>query len=45
MTQAVGDTRERGTKVIKPGGQYRGKGLSDAQVAVNAARSPFWESE
>ncbi|KAM7422124.1 hypothetical protein PAMA_010273 [Pampus argenteus] len=25
MTQAVEDTRERGTKVIKPGGQYRGK--------------------
>lgn len=24
MTQAVEDTRERGTKVIKPGGQYRG---------------------
>lgn len=41
MTQAVEDTRERGTKVIKPGGQYRGKGLSDAQVGVNAARSPF----
>lgn len=27
MTQAVEDTRERGTKVIKPGGQYRGKAL------------------
>lgn len=25
MTQAAEDTRERGTKVIKPGGQYRGK--------------------
>lgn len=41
MTQAVEDTRERGTKVIKPGGQYRGKGLSGAQVGVNAAPSPF----
>lgn len=30
MTQAVEDTRERGTKVIKPGGQYRGKALSPA---------------
>lgn len=29
MTQAVEDTRERGTKVIKPGGQYRGKALSN----------------
>lgn len=28
MTQAVEDTRERGTKVIKPGGQYRGKALN-----------------
>lgn len=28
MTQAVEDTRERGTKVIKPGGQYRGKTLT-----------------
>lgn len=28
MTQAVEDTRERGTKVIKPGGQYRGKALT-----------------
>lgn len=27
MTQAAEDTRERGTKVIKPGGQYRGKVL------------------
>lgn len=27
MTQAAEDTRERGTKVIKPGGQYRGKAL------------------
>lgn len=25
MTQAAEDTRERGTKVIKPGGRYRGK--------------------
>lgn len=41
MTQAVEDTRERGTKVIKPGGQYRGKGLSGTQVGVNAAPSPF----
>lgn len=28
MTQAAEDTRERGTKVIKPGGQYRGRALS-----------------
>lgn len=28
MTQAVEDTRERGTKVIKLGGQYRGKALN-----------------
>lgn len=28
MTQAVEDTRERGTKVIKPGGQYRGEALN-----------------
>ena len=27
MTQAVEDTRERGTKVIKPGGKYRGRSL------------------
>lgn len=25
MTQAAEDTRERGTKVIKPGGRYRGR--------------------
>lgn len=28
MTQAAEDTRERGTKVIKPGGRFRGKALT-----------------
>ncbi len=32
MTQAAEDTRERGTKVIKPGGQYRGKGLATVSL-------------
>lgn len=32
MTQAVEDTRERGTKVIKPGGQYRGKALTEVSL-------------
>lgn len=32
MTQAVEDTRERGTKVIKPGGQYRGKAFSTHSI-------------
>lgn len=27
MTQAEEDTRKRGTKVIKPGGQFRGRWL------------------
>ncbi|KAM4613329.1 RNA polymerase II elongation factor ELL2 [Polymixia lowei] len=46
MTQAVEDTRERGTKVIKPGGQYRGKqvqirkpALSTPEVAPERKRS------
>ncbi|XP_029006743.1 RNA polymerase II elongation factor ELL2 [Betta splendens] len=46
MTQAVEDTRERGTKVIKPGGQYRGKqvlirkpALSTTEVAPERKRS------
>ncbi|CAK6958286.1 RNA polymerase II elongation factor ELL2 [Scomber scombrus] len=46
MTQAVEDTRERGTKVIKLGGQYRGKkvhirkpALSTPEVAPERKRS------
>lgn len=41
MTQVVEDTRERGTKVIKPGGQYRGKGLSRAQVGHQCRSVPL----
>lgn len=37
MTQAVEDTRERGTKVIKPGGQYRGKQVQIRKPAISAA--------
>ncbi|XP_061730687.1 RNA polymerase II elongation factor ELL2 [Nerophis ophidion] len=36
MTQAVEDTRERGTKVIKPGGQYRGKQVHVRKPALSA---------
>uniref|UniRef100_A0AAQ6AE91 OCEL domain-containing protein n=1 Tax=Amphiprion ocellaris TaxID=80972 RepID=A0AAQ6AE91_AMPOC len=36
MTQAVEDTRERGTKVIKPGGQYRGKKVHIRKPALSA---------
>uniref|UniRef100_A0A667WVD7 Elongation factor for RNA polymerase II 2 n=1 Tax=Myripristis murdjan TaxID=586833 RepID=A0A667WVD7_9TELE len=36
MTQAVEDTRERGTKVIKPGGQYRGKQVQVRKPAPSA---------
>uniref|UniRef100_A0A3Q0R4M4 Elongation factor for RNA polymerase II 2 n=1 Tax=Amphilophus citrinellus TaxID=61819 RepID=A0A3Q0R4M4_AMPCI len=36
MTQAVEDTRERGTKVIKPGGQYRGKQVHIRKPALSA---------
>nr|XP_057901868.1 RNA polymerase II elongation factor ELL2 isoform X1 [Doryrhamphus excisus] len=35
MTQAVEDTRERGTKVIKPGGQYRGKQVHVRKPALS----------
>ncbi|KAM3620898.1 uncharacterized protein V6R79_003491 [Siganus canaliculatus] len=35
MTQAVEDTRERGTKVIKPGGQYRGKQVHIRKPALS----------
>uniref|UniRef100_A0A3B4XWV5 Elongation factor for RNA polymerase II 2 n=1 Tax=Seriola lalandi dorsalis TaxID=1841481 RepID=A0A3B4XWV5_SERLL len=35
MTQAVEDTRERGTKVIKPGGQYRGKQVQIRKLALS----------
>ncbi|XP_077459364.1 RNA polymerase II elongation factor ELL2 [Stigmatopora argus] len=35
MTQAVEDTRERGTKVIKPGGQYRGKKVHIRKPALS----------
>lgn len=38
MTQAVEDTRERGTKVIKPGGQYRGKALTYLQLPQSDAK-------
>ncbi|XP_060898228.1 RNA polymerase II elongation factor ELL2 [Labrus mixtus] len=36
MAQAVEDTRERGTKVIKPGGQYRGKQVHIRKPALSA---------
>ncbi|XP_005813880.1 RNA polymerase II elongation factor ELL2 isoform X1 [Xiphophorus maculatus] len=36
MTQAAEDTRERGTKVIKPGGQYRGKQVHTRKPALSA---------
>ncbi|XP_068598421.1 RNA polymerase II elongation factor ELL2 [Brachionichthys hirsutus] len=36
MTQAAEDTRERGTKVIKPGGQYRGKQVHFRKPALSA---------
>lgn len=36
MTQAAEDTRERGTKVIKPGGQYRGKQVHIRKPALSA---------
>ncbi|XP_054473480.1 RNA polymerase II elongation factor ELL2 [Anoplopoma fimbria] len=36
MTQAAEDTRERGTKVIKPGGQYRGKKVHIRKPALSA---------
>uniref|UniRef100_H3CZ95 Elongation factor for RNA polymerase II 2 n=1 Tax=Tetraodon nigroviridis TaxID=99883 RepID=H3CZ95_TETNG len=36
MTQAAEDTRERGTKVIKPGGQYRGKQVHIRKPAFSA---------
>ncbi|KAM9409632.1 RNA polymerase II elongation factor ELL2 [Pholidichthys leucotaenia] len=35
MTQAVEDTRERGAKVIKPGGQYRGKQVHIRKPALS----------
>ncbi|XP_077429891.1 RNA polymerase II elongation factor ELL2 [Vanacampus margaritifer] len=35
MTQAVEDTRERGTKVIKPGGRYRGKQVHVRKPALS----------
>ncbi|KAF3689585.1 RNA polymerase II elongation factor ELL2 [Channa argus] len=35
MAQAVEDTRERGTKVIKPGGQYRGKQVHMRKPALS----------
>ncbi|XP_040889718.1 RNA polymerase II elongation factor ELL2 [Toxotes jaculatrix] len=35
MTQAAEDTRERGTKVIKPGGQYRGKQVHVRKPALS----------
>ncbi|CAN9512439.1 unnamed protein product [Ophioblennius macclurei] len=35
MTQAVEDTRERGTKVIKPGGKYRGKQVHIRKPALS----------
>lgn len=34
MTQAAEDTREHGTKVIKPGSQYRGKALTAVSLAL-----------
>ncbi|XP_070815216.1 RNA polymerase II elongation factor ELL2 [Chaetodon trifascialis] len=36
MTQAAEDTRERGTKVIKPGGQFRGKQVHIRKPALSA---------
>uniref|UniRef100_A0A8C4Z970 Elongation factor for RNA polymerase II 2 n=1 Tax=Gadus morhua TaxID=8049 RepID=A0A8C4Z970_GADMO len=36
MTQAVEDTRERGTKVIKPGGKYRGKQVQMRKPGMSA---------
>ncbi|XP_034023009.1 RNA polymerase II elongation factor ELL2 isoform X2 [Thalassophryne amazonica] len=36
MTQAVEDTRERGTKVIKPGSQYRGKQVHVRKPSLSA---------
>ncbi|XP_038551864.1 RNA polymerase II elongation factor ELL2 [Micropterus salmoides] len=36
MTQAAEDTRERGTKVIKPGGQYRGKQVHIRKPVLSA---------
>lgn len=36
MTQAAEDTRERGTKVIKPGGRYRGKQVQIRKPALSA---------
>lgn len=36
MTQAAEDTRERGTKVIKPGGQFRGKQVHTRKPALSA---------
>ncbi|XP_062253834.1 RNA polymerase II elongation factor ELL2 [Platichthys flesus] len=35
MTQAVEDTRERGTKVIKPGGQFIGKRVHIRKPAIS----------
>ncbi|XP_068576211.1 RNA polymerase II elongation factor ELL2 isoform X2 [Cebidichthys violaceus] len=35
MTQAAEDTRERGTKVIKPGGRYRGKQVHIRKPALS----------
>ncbi|XP_068450450.1 RNA polymerase II elongation factor ELL2 [Clinocottus analis] len=35
MTQAAEDTRERGTKVIKPGGQFRGKQVHMRKPALS----------
>ncbi|KAL6111808.1 ell2 [Pungitius sinensis] len=35
MTQAAEDTRERGTKVIKPGGRYRGKQVHMRKPALS----------
>lgn len=39
MTQAVEDTRERGTKVIKPGGQFRGEALT--KVLLSSRHQDF----
>ncbi|XP_037636457.1 RNA polymerase II elongation factor ELL2 [Sebastes umbrosus] len=36
MTQAAEDTRERGTKVIKPGGRFRGKQVHMRKPALSA---------
>lgn len=40
MTQAAEDTRERGTKVIKPGGRYRGRKSPGTQPGP----TPVWAS-